>query len=137
MEKHKIKPFLTFNGNAEVAMRFYSEHLPETKITKLIPYGKDHPFAKDGGENKILMGKLSLMGQEIMFLDMTEAHPAPNFNWAMSLYIDCRNEIEFDMIFNVLSKEGAVMMGPESIEGFRKCAWVTDKFGVTWQPVWE
>ncbi len=28
------------------------------------------------------------------------------------------------------------MMGPESVGEIRKCAWVIDKFGVTWQPVW-
>jgi len=30
-----------------------------------------------------------------------------------------------------------VMMGPEPIGALRKVAWVTDKFEVTWQPVWQ
>jgi len=77
------------------------------------------------------------MGQEIMFLDMDAAHAAPDFSWATSIYIDCRDETEFDAVFNGLSQGGVVMMGPEPIAHFRKCAWVTDKFGVTWQPVWE
>lgn len=138
MTNQKIKLFLTFNGNAEQAMRFYAENLPETKITKLTPYGKDHPMATDyGDENRVLMGALSLMEQEIYFLDMTAAYPAPEFNFATSIFIDCRDETEFDCIFAALSQDGTVMMGPEAVEHFRKCAWVTDKFGVTWQPVWE
>jgi predicted 3-demethylubiquinone-9 3-methyltransferase (glyoxalase superfamily) len=72
-----------------------------------------------------------------MFLDMASAYPAPEFNWAVSIHIYCDDESEFDVIFNKLSQGGTVMMGPEPVAHFRKCAWVTDKFGVTWQQTWE
>ena len=137
MEKARVSPFLSFTGKAEEAMRFYADHLPDTKISELVRYGKDHPLAGEEEENKILHGALSMMGQEIMFLDMVSAYPAPDFSWSTSLYIDCLDEAEFDAIFNVLSKDGFVMMGPEAVGDIRKCAWVTDKFGVTWQPVWK
>lgn len=118
-------------------MRFYEAQLPGAAITKLVRYGKDHPYAAAGSENNVLYGALSFMGQEILFLDMDDAHPAPNFSWASSIYIRCRDEAEFDAIFNGLSRDGMVMMGPEPVAHFRKCAWVTDQFGVTWQPIWE
>lgn len=137
MEKQRVVPFLTFNGRAEEAMRFYEANLPGAKITKLVRYGKDHPYAGEGDENRILHGAVSFMGQEIMFLDMGSAHPSPDFNWAASIYLECRDEGEFDAVFNGLSLGGTVMMGPEGVGQFRKCAWVTDKFGVTWQPVWK
>ena len=137
MEKRKVSPFLAFTGKAEEAMQFYASAIPNVEITKLVRYGKDHPFAKEGEENNVLFGVLSFMGQEIMFLDMTSAYPAPDFSWAMSIYIDCRDEAEFDAVFSGLSQDGSVMMGPEAVAHIRKCAWVTDKFGVTWQPVWE
>ena len=137
MEKARVSPFLSFTGKAEEAMRFYTDHLPDTKISELVRYGKDHPLAGEEEENKILHGALSMMGQEIMFLDMASAYPAPEFSWSTSLYIDCQDEAEFDAIFNVLSQDGSVMMGPEAVGPIRKCAWVTDKFGVTWQPVWK
>jgi predicted 3-demethylubiquinone-9 3-methyltransferase (glyoxalase superfamily) len=75
------------------------------------------------------------MGQQIMFLDIEATAHAPAFSWATSFYLDCETEAEFDTIFAALSKEGTVMMGPEPVLHFRKVAWVTDKFGVTWQPV--
>jgi len=39
-----------------------------------------------------------------MFLDMSDEYPAPAFNWAQSLYIDCQDEAEFDEIFQVISE---------------------------------
>ena len=137
MEKRKIAPFLAFNGNAEEAMKFYVSVFPATEITKIMRYGKKHPFATTGEENKVLCGALSLMGLEIMFLDMTNAYPAPAFSWASSIYVDCSSEGEFDTVFKGLAQGGVVMMGPEAVAHFRKCAWVVDKFGVTWQPVLE
>lgn len=137
MEKQKFAPFLTFTGNAEEAMEFYASTLPGSKITNLVRYGKDNPYAGKNQENKIMYGELSFMEQQIMFLDMDTANPAPDFSWATSIYINCSDEAEFDVIFKGLSEGGMVMMGPESIGHIRKCAWVTDKFGVTWQPVWE
>jgi len=137
MEKQTLAPFLSFTGNAEEAMRFYAANLPDAAITKLVRYGKNHPFAGDETENLVMHGVLSFMGQEIMFLDMDTANPAPDFSWALSIYVDCKDESVFDAVFNGLSQGGTVMMGPESVAPFRKCAWVTDKFGVTWQPVWE
>jgi predicted 3-demethylubiquinone-9 3-methyltransferase (glyoxalase superfamily) len=137
MRKSKIAPFLTFTGKAEEAMKFYSDNLPGAEITGLVRYGKDHPFAGEDEENKILHGVITFMGQEIMFLDMDSAHPSPDFSWSSSIYLDCSDEAEFDAVFSALSQDGFVMMGPESVGTIRKCAWVTDKFGVTWQPVWE
>ena len=137
MEKQRIAAFLTFTGKAEEAMQFYASALPGAKITNLVYYGKDHPFAAADEENLVMHGALSFMGQEIFFLDMDRAHPAPAFNWAVSLYLDCRDEAEFDTVFGALSQGGTAMMGPETVAHFRKVAWVTDRFGVTWQPVWE
>jgi predicted 3-demethylubiquinone-9 3-methyltransferase (glyoxalase superfamily) len=137
MEKSRIKPFLTFNGKAEEALNFYAAVLPGAKIGRLERYGKESPLVGAEDVDRIMHGSLEFMGQEIIFLDMSAAYPAPEFNWASSIYIDCQDEAEFDAVFAALSKDGSVMMGPESVGPIRKCAWVTDKFGVTWQPVWE
>ena len=137
MSKQRISPFLTFSGKAEEAMKYYEAHLPDARITQLVRYGKDHPMIGEGEEDLVLFGVLSFLGQEILFLDMDSKHPAPGFNWAQSLYLDCSDEAEFDAVFNGLATGGVVMMGPEPVGNLRKCAWVTDRFGVTWQPVWE
>jgi predicted 3-demethylubiquinone-9 3-methyltransferase (glyoxalase superfamily) len=40
-------------------------------------------------------------------------------------------------LFGTLAAGGMVMMQEENFMQYRKVAWVTDKFGVTWQPVLE
>lgn len=132
MEKRKLTVFLTFSGVAEEAMQFYADSLPSTTIQSIVRYGKE---AGEEAENKVLHGSLSFQGEEIMFMDIVGEVPA--FSWATSIYVDCQSEEEFDAIFTPLSQQGSVMMGPEPVAQFRKVAWVTDKFGVTWQPVWE
>jgi predicted 3-demethylubiquinone-9 3-methyltransferase (glyoxalase superfamily) len=40
-------------------------------------------------------------------------------------------------LFDALAQGGTVMMKEDNFMHFQKVAWVTDKFGVTWQPVLE
>ncbi len=134
LPEQKLCVFLTFNGNAEEAMQFYKSILPGSQTESLTLFGKEEP---NGDEGKVLSGILSFAGQKIMFMDMQSAYPAPAFSWATSLFINCKDEAEFDGLFAGLSKGGAVMMGPEPVLHMRKCTWLTDKFGVTWQLVWE
>lgn len=132
MQHKRLTPFLTFDGSAEAAMNFYALVLPETSITSLDYYQAGQP----GEEGKVINGILSIMGEQIMFMDIQKGQVTP-FSWATSFLMQCRDEREFDHIFSALSSEGFVMMGPEPVLGIRKVAWVTDKFGITWQLVWE
>jgi predicted 3-demethylubiquinone-9 3-methyltransferase (glyoxalase superfamily) len=129
----RLIPFLTFHGNAEEAMNFYEKNLPNAKIENIVYFEK----GQRGDEGKVMNGTLSFMGQTIMFLDMNAEYDCPFFNWASSLYVDCSSVEEFDAVFNGLAQGGTVMMKEEPFMHFRKVAWVTDKFGVTWQPVLE
>lgn len=130
----RLCPFLSFTGSAEAAMRFYAGILPGAEVESLALFEKG---MENGDEGKVLNGVLSFGGQKILFLDMQRDYPAPPFSWAMSLFVSCADEAEFDGIFAGLAAGGDVMMGPEPVMHMRKCAWVTDKFGVTWQLVWE
>ncbi|MFV0402251.1 MAG: VOC family protein [Oscillospiraceae bacterium] len=132
MDRKSITMFLTFPGVAEEAMEYYASNLPGAEIADIVRYGS---AGGEDGADKVLNGILTLKGQEIMFMDMIG--PSSEFSWAMSIYVDCVDEAEFDAFFDALSRDGTVMMGPEAVGNLRKVAWVTDKLGVTWQPVWE
>jgi len=84
----------------------------------------------------VLNGTFELLGQRYMAMDMAPGN-APDFAWSTSLLVMCEDEAEFDALFKGLSAGGNVMMGPEQVMDLRKVAWVTDKFGVTWQLVWQ
>lgn len=130
----RLSTFLTFNGNAREAMEFYAAAVPGARIESLALFGEDAP---NGDEGTVLNGSLSIGDANLLFMDMQAASPAPAFSWATSLFLACADEDEFDRAFAGLSQDGAVMMGPEPVMDLRKVAWVTDRFGVTWQMVWD
>ena len=126
-----IAPFLTFHGKAEEAMRFYESVLPEGKIESIVYFEK----GGRGDEGKVMTGILSAMGQQILFMDMNAEYDCPAFNWATSFYLEFSDEAQFNAVFDSLAQDGFVMMKEELFMQFRIVAWVTDRFGVTWQPV--
>ena len=129
----KMITFLTFPGNAEEAMNFYVSLFPGAKILELTRFTEKDEHGESG---KVLNGLFELKGQRFMSMDMAQEQ-APPFSWAFSLYVECDDEEEFNHLFTALSEGGQVMMGPEAMPQYnlRKVAWVTDRYGVTWQPV--
>ncbi len=123
-----IIPFLTFCGTAEAAVNFYVSIFPSSKINHMTMVGKN----ERGEEGKVFHSSFELKGQPLMAMDMEAAY-CPAFTWAISLYMECPVESEFDHLFDKLSAEGNVLMGPEPVGNLRKVAWVSDKFGVTWK----
>lgn len=128
----KIKSFLTFPGTAEEAVNFYVSLFPGAKILEMTRFVE----GQFGEVGKVLNATFELKGVQFMAMDMDRAS-AVDFSWAISLQVDCLDEPEFDTLFTRLAEGGTVMMGPEPVLAFRKVAWVTDRFGVTWQLVWQ
>lgn len=67
MSKARIVPFLSFTGQAEVAMRFYAQVLPETSITTLVRYGIDNPHMPAEQGDRIMYGAINCMGKKLCF----------------------------------------------------------------------
>jgi len=123
-----VTPFLMFEGRAEEAMRFYAEVVPRSEITQLERYGSDGP----GPEGTVSAGRLVLDGLEVMFYDSFMHHDF-TFTPSVSLFVHCESADEVDRLADALSAGGSVLM-PTGDYGFSKrFAWVTDRFGVSWQ----
>lgn len=125
----KVTTFLMFqNGDAEEAMKFYISLFDDAEITRIERYGPDNP----GPEGKVLHAAFTLAGRPFIAFDS----PAPHeftFTPAISLFVTCETEAEFDRLYEALSEDGQVMMPPENYGFSSRFAFVNDRFGVAWQ----
>lgn len=130
--KNKLTTYFTFGNNGEEAVKYYVSIFPNSKIENITTYGKNERVE----EGLLLNATFELNGQRFMAMDIGKGLN-PEFTWAISILVDCKDENEFDTIFNKLSQDGVVLMGPEEVYDIKKAAWITDKYGVTWQLIWQ
>ncbi len=114
----KITPCLWFNFNAEEAINHYLSIFESGKILEVSRYGDAMPALK----GKVLTMRFELEGQEFLALNGGPQHP---FTEAISLSVDCQTQEEVDMYWGKLSEGGST----------GNCAWLKDKFGLSWQIV--
>lgn len=124
-----IRPFLMFQeGQAEEAMNFYVSLFPAGEVTEIVRYGPGGP----GPEGSVMKASFSIAGQAVMCIDSPMQHDF-TFTPAFSLFVDCASEAELLRLFSALAEGGAVLM-PLGDYGFsRQFAWVSDRYGVSWQ----
>ena len=115
----KITPFLWFDNNAEEAMNFYVSIFKNSKIVSMQRYENAGPSRKES----VVTGTFELDGQRFMAL---QAGPLFKFTEAISMFVDCETQEEVDYFWEKLTADG----GQES-----QCAWLKDKFGLSWQIV--
>ena len=114
----KITPFLWFDANAEEAVNYYVSIFNNSKITNVSRYGD----GEHGTKGQVMTMAFQLEGQEFMALN---GGPYFKFTEAISFFVDCENQKEVDTLWEKLSEGGE--------KG--QCAWLKDKFGVSWQIV--
>lgn len=74
-------------------------------------------------EGRAFIVSFELDGQAFMGLN---AGPEFKFNEAVSMYVNCADQVEVDYFWNALTADG----GEESM-----CGWLKDKYGLSWQIV--
>jgi predicted 3-demethylubiquinone-9 3-methyltransferase (glyoxalase superfamily) len=116
--KQRISPCLWFDGQAEEAANFYVSVFKNSRITAVSRYGEAGP-GPDGG---VMVVGLELDGQSFTALN---GGPMFKFTEAISMVVHCETQAEVDHYWEKLSAGGQ--------EG--RCAWLKDKFGVSWQIV--
>ncbi|NNM71900.1 VOC family protein [Enterovirga aerilata] len=123
-----VAPFLMFEGAAEEAVAFYVSVIPGSRIVELRRHGPEGP----GPNGTVMLGRALLGGMEVLFSDSYVKH-AFTFTPSLSLFVTCRSEAEIERVAASLGDAGKVLM-PLGEYGFsRKFAWVSDRFGVSWQ----
>jgi predicted 3-demethylubiquinone-9 3-methyltransferase (glyoxalase superfamily) len=124
----KITTFLMFDGRAEEALNFYITLFRGSEIIHITRYGP----GEAGAEGSVMNAAFSLDGQEFMCIDSSAKHEF-TFTPAVSLYVNCETEAKIDGLFEALFHDGQVLMPMDRYPFSDKFAWVSDKFGVSWQ----
>lgn len=112
----KITTFLTYDNQAEEAIKFYTSIFENSKILSTTRYGEAGP----GPKGTLMSATFELAGQEFAALN---GGPSFTFAQGISLFVDCETQEEVDELWERLSEGGE--KGP--------CGWLSDKFGMSWQ----
>jgi predicted 3-demethylubiquinone-9 3-methyltransferase (glyoxalase superfamily) len=115
LQMQKITPCLWFDDLIEDAVNFYVSVFKDGKILNMSRY-------PDG---RILTANFVILGEEFQALN---GGPDFKFTEAVSFSVSCKDQAEVDYYWNALTADG----GEES-----QCAWLKDKFGLSWQIVPE
>ncbi len=122
-----ITPHLMFvnkvAGKAEEAINFYTSVFHTSKVLSISRYPAGMEPEKEG---TVVHALFQLEGQEFGALDSANEHKF-NFNEAISLMINCKDQAEIDYYWGKLS----------SVPEAEQCGWLKDKYGVSWQVVPE
>ncbi len=114
----KIIPFLWFNDQAEEAMHFYVSIFKNSKVGAVQRFGEAGP----GPKGSVMSATFQLEGQDFYALN---GGPQFTFTPAISFFVSCETQQEVNELWEKLSAGGE--------KG--RCAWLKDKFGVSWQIV--
>ena len=114
----KITTCLWFDNNAEEAVNFYTSVFTNSKVLEVTRWGEGGP----GPEGSVLTMTFQLEGQEFRALN---GGPQFKFTEAISLSVDCQSQAEVDELWEKLTEGGSE----------DQCAWLKDKFGLSWQIV--
>ena len=129
----KTTTFLMFVGDqcgkAEEAIKFYTSLFKNSEIKNIEYFSGDEPGGKKGYVKHAIF---TIAEQEYMAIDSSMEHKF-SFTPSISIFVNCENEEEINMLFQKLSEGGGVMM-PLGHYGFsKKFGWLADKYGVSWQ----
>jgi predicted 3-demethylubiquinone-9 3-methyltransferase (glyoxalase superfamily) len=123
-----VRPFLMFEGQAEEAMKFYVGLFSDGKIDDIARYAAGEP----GPEGSVKVAKFSIAGQSVMCIDSPATH-AFSFTPAHSFFVECESDAEIERLSAALGAGGKALMPLDSYGFSRRFAWLSDKFGVSWQ----
>lgn len=119
---HKITPCLWFDDQAEEAAKFYTTVFDNSGIVNITRYGEAGHEVHGKPAGTVLTVAFELDGQPFTALN---GGPMFKFNEAISFQVNCETQEELDYFWDKLSEDGE--------KG--QCAWLKDKFGVSWQIV--
>jgi predicted 3-demethylubiquinone-9 3-methyltransferase (glyoxalase superfamily) len=114
----ELSTCLWFDGQAEEAMNFYVSVFKDAKVIGVSRYGENGPMPA----GTVLTATFEINGMRFTALN---GGPQYHFTPAISFIIPCETQEEVDYYWEELTDGGIEM----------PCAWLSDKFGISWQIV--
>jgi predicted 3-demethylubiquinone-9 3-methyltransferase (glyoxalase superfamily) len=124
----QMQTMLMFTGQAEEAIRFYTDLFDGSGIESVEYYGEDAP----GMARQVVHARVRIAGQLVLAMDSPPVHDF-TFTPSTSFFVTCDSDSEVDRLFRALSEGGSVLMGLDAYPFAKRYAWVNDRFGVSWQ----
>lgn len=120
---------LMFQGRqAEEAMKFYVSLFEGAEVTEVERYGAEEPER----EGTVKHATFTLAGTTFACIDSPPVHDF-TFTPSVSLFVECASADELQRLYDALGKGGKTFM-PLGSYGFSlQFAWVSNRFGVSWQ----
>lgn len=123
--EQRIVPSLMFVGdqvgNAEPAIEFYTAVF-DGQVLDIARYGPDQ---SPDDEGTVMYANFTLCDQQFAAMDSAQDHDFA-FNEAISFVVDCDDQEEVDYYWEALLADGG---------NAGQCAWLKDRYGVSWQIV--
>ncbi len=126
-----MNPYLLFNGDCELAMKFYETSLggrveamfrhEGTPMEKMVPAE---------WRKKIIHARLKVGDKVLMASDCPPDRYAKPQGFSVNL--DCKSPAEAERVFNALAENGAVQMPLQQTFWAARFGMVTDRFGTPW-----
>lgn len=121
--KPSIIPSLMFVGSncgkAEDAINFYLSVFKDSETGTINRYGKGREPDQEG---TVMFADFMLENQRFAAMDSAQQHQF-NFNEAVSLLVNCKDQSEIDDYWRKLSAD------PQA----EQCGWLKDQYGLSWQ----
>jgi predicted 3-demethylubiquinone-9 3-methyltransferase (glyoxalase superfamily) len=122
----QLSTCLWFDNQAEEAAELYVSLFPGSQINEVGRYGEAGP----GEPGSVMVVTFELAGQRFMALN---GGPEFKINPSVSLFVNCDTEEEIDGLHGKLVAGGQTLMPLGAYPFAEKYAWISDRFGVSWQ----
>lgn len=127
----QLNPYLNFNGQCEIAFRFYEQCLAG-KIEATMTYGES-PMAEQTPpqwRNKIMHASLIVGDKVLMGADSPpERYEEPK---GLSVLLGIDDPVEAERVFHALAEDGTVQMPIQETFWAARFGMLVDRFGIPW-----
>jgi PhnB protein len=127
----QMNPYLSFGGDCEEAFNFYEKCL-DGKLGEIFRYAGT-PVSEQvpaDWQNKVMHGSMTIGEQVLMGADIAPDRYEKPQGFSLSLQI--KNTTQAERIFQILAKDGTVVLPLQQTFWAARFGMLVDRFGIPW-----